>query len=44
MADMDRVIALAQAPIDFWPVELLRSAIVVGCAVALILAGAPLPY
>jgi len=44
IAAMARVIALTHAPVEDWHVELLRSAIVCGCAIALIAAGQVLPF
>jgi len=44
MHRMTRAIALAQAHIEDWPVELLRSAVVLSCAAALIAAGQALPF
>lgn len=40
---MARAIALVAQPIRENPIDALRIGVVVGCALALILAGAPLP-
>ncbi len=44
MQCMTRAIAIAQAQMQEWHVELLRSAIVTSCAIALIAAGRVLPF